>query len=824
MTKKKKQHQNPPKKTPKTSSGDILMKMIRDHSMIILFVLFAAIILAVFNDYIFQRSLYLFQDIASDSLNGYYARFVHFARYIREEGIPMWSFSQGMGQNLYPGHINDPFYLIYYFVGAEKVASTIIYVEISKFLLAGVLTYSYLRLINISKYVSVVGGLTMAFLGYIILGSSGWYGHSTDVLLGIFLLFSFEMYYKKQRWYYLPIAVFLVVANPFRLFLFGIFLFTYIIMRIVDEHGLNYKKIGRVLFFVGLLGAIGFLMSAVFSFGSLYKMINSPRVSGDVGHFSSLKDNPVFAFAPAIHNITAIMRLFSNNLLGVGSNFKGWYNYLEAPVFYTGLLTLILVPQLFVNIDKRKRIIYGAFILLWIIPVIFPYFRYALNAFVGEYYKHGLSLFIPLVLLFMGMVSFSNIVKTNKINPWVLFFTVLGLLSLLYYPYFMSDKFPKRFHPVETDYRNTVRNFILVYGLLVFMIQYKKARNYVYILILIVLCLELGIQANWTVNERDALTRKEYKAKTGYNDYTIEALNQIKKRDSGFFRLSKNYFSNYTKHASLNNAKIQGYFGTPSYYSFNQLNYIRFLKNMNIIEPGKETQTRWANGFMGRPLLQTFGSIKYMLIKGNAGQVYKMMYDSITTVGDVKIYKNKYFLPLGFTYDKYITYKQFKTIKNQTVKDVLMFKSCVLEEGSYPVLRDNLVHAGIPSPKYTFQMLASDVAQRKSDHFNITKFSENHITGTIDIDKHKMLLFTIPYDRGWSATVNGKYIDLQRVNIGFTGILLEPGKHNIKLKYTLPNIKAGLIISLFGLFIFILLFVLDKKFSLFKTDKHTDVD
>ncbi|MFW5804163.1 MAG: YfhO family protein, partial [bacterium] len=727
----------PVKKQPSRVPGEMIQLFIQKHSVLILFSLMLLIILFVFNDYIFQRSLYLFQDIGSDSLNAYYTRFVHFARYLYSEGIPRWSFSQGMGQNLYPGHMGDPFHVIFYIIGAKNVAQAIIYVEISKFLLAGLFTYLYLRIINISKYVSIVGGLIMAFLGYIILGSSGWYGHSTNVLLGVFLLFSFEMYYKKQKWYFLPVAIFLLAANPFRLFLFSIFLITYIIMRVILEKGFNYKLIGRILLFTGIFSLIGLLISAVFIYGDLYKMMNSPRVSGEVGYQDKLSDTPVFSLAPSIHYITVIMRLFSNDLLGTGSNYKGWFNYLEAPVFYSSILTLILIPQLFVNVDKRKKIVLGAFLLLWIIPVIFPFFRYALNAFMGDYYKHGMSTFIPLVLLILGMYSFSYIHKNNRINLTVLIITILVLLALLYYPYFNSDEFPRTFRPINKDLRNTIRNFIMLYGILLFSLMFTKTRNYAYGILLIVLCFELGTQANNTVNKRDTLSRNEFKSKIGYNDYSSNAINYIKKQDTSFFRISRNYLSNYTEHISLNNAQAQDYFGTPSYYSFNQLNYIRFLKAMNIIKPGEEGQTRWSKGFLDRPLLQVFGSIKYRLEKGETKGVYKFIYDSIAQFNDVKVLKNNYFLPFGFTYDQYIPYNQYDTIKNNTVKEVLMLKSCVLESETYPEQRDNLEKGNIPDPNYTLIMLDKDIQERKSPHFQMTKFSENEIKGNIDLEKYK---------------------------------------------------------------------------------------
>jgi uncharacterized membrane protein YfhO len=49
-----------------------------------------------------------------------------------------------------------------------------------------------------------------------------------------------------------------------------------------------------------------------------------------------------------------------------------------------------------------------------------------------------------------------------------------------------------------------------------------------------------------------------------------------------------------------------------------------------------------------------------------------------------------------------------------------------------------------------------------------------------------MLFFTIPFDKGWKIKVNGENKMFSRVNMGFTGIVLPKGKHNIEL-YNVPQ-------------------------------------
>jgi uncharacterized protein (DUF1015 family) len=50
------------------------------------------------------------------------------------------------------------------------------------------------------------------------------------------------------------------------------------------------------------------------------------------------------------------------------------------------------------------------------------------------------------------------------------------------------------------------------------------------------------------------------------------------------------YNNNLILHASTNDAKVQDYWGTRSYHSFNHLNYVRFLSALDIINEKDENQ------------------------------------------------------------------------------------------------------------------------------------------------------------------------------------------------------------------------------------------
>lgn len=72
------------------------------------------------------------------------------------------------------------------------------------------------------------------------------------------------------------------------------------------------------------------------------------------------------------------------------------------------------------------------------------------------------------------------------------------------------------------------------------------------------------------------------------------------------------------------------------------------------------------------------------------------------------------------------------------------------------------------------------------------------VDGTVTLDRSKILLLTIPYCDGWTATVDGKEVQLLQANTMFSALALEPGEHTIHLTYCTPHLKAGLAVSVLG--------------------------
>ena len=73
--------------------------------------------------------------------------------------------------------------------------------------------------------------------------------------------------------------------------------------------------------------------------------------------------------------------------------------------------------------------------------------------------------------------------------------------------------------------------------------------------------------------------------------------------------------------------------------------------------------------------------------------------------------------------------------------------------------------------------------------------------------------FSLPYSKGWSATLDGKPADILRADVGFMAVRVdEPGDHEVVLTYNTPGLKLGAVISLCGIALFVVLVIVGRIF------------
>ena len=79
----------------------------------------------------------------------------------------------------------------------------------------------------------------------------------------------------------------------------------------------------------------------------------------------------------------------------------------------------------------------------------------------------------------------------------------------------------------------------------------------------------------------------------------------------------------------------------------------------------------------------------------------------------------------------------------------------------------------------------------------LSVWEDDRLKGTVDAGMGGTLFTSIPYDKGWTVTVDGQERQPQELFGAFLGIELEPGSHVIECSYLPEGLKEGMMISLF---------------------------
>ncbi|MBS1638281.1 MAG: YfhO family protein [Bacteroidetes bacterium] len=777
------------------ATTDLYQTLLRGKELYWLLAIILVVCYIVFKDFIHLKKVYLFRDIGSDSINIYFPWLTCVSDYLKHDSAPGWSFSQGMGQNIFPIWLGDFFSDALVYFDKSKIPYGLAFMEIIKIFLSGFVFYKFLKELKLSNFSSLIFSLLYAFSGFMIVGGS-WVIFSIEALYIAIILYGFERWLNHRKYFWFVTGVMMLsFLQPFLLLPYTIVLAAYITARYFDMSEPKWKEFAVFLSKTVGLAAIGVAMSAYQLLPDILQYLESPRVGGESTFFEKLKQQETFGLADELLRFTTTFRAFGSDMLGTGNNFRGWQNYLEAPLFYCGIFCLVAFPQFFPSLTKRQKYFYGIITGFFCLPIFFPYFRYAFWAFSGDYFR-TFSLVIILFMVMFSARAVHFIEQKGKINKIVLAVTVVILLILLYTPAAQYKQ------AVNTGLRSMVTFLILAYGGLLFGLSSKGFSSVSKILLLVLCVFEMAYTSNTTVNKRDTVTAAILHDKVGYNDYSVDAVAYLKQTDKSFFRVNKDYSSGLAMHASINDAKVQGYFGTSSYYSFNQKNYIKFLGDFDVINVKDENSTRWAKGLVDRPILFSLASGKYWLSKRTDNAIASMGFDSIQKFGDVKVYKNRYSLPFGFTYSKRIGEEAFKKL-SPTQKDFCALRACVVPK------EDATVFSSMPefnladtTAAINYDNYGAYVNELKKDQFSMTKFTENNFGGTIQVNEPKALFFSFPFDEGWTATVNNAETKLYRLNSGLTGLMLNKGANTVELKFV-PRLKhKGAMISLIAFVLF----------------------
>ena len=105
----------------------------------------------------------------------------------------------------------------------------------------------------------------------------------------------------------------------------------------------------------------------------------------------------------------------------------------------------------------------------------------------------------------------------------------------------------------------------------------------------------------------------------------------------------------------------------------------------------------------------------------------------------------------------------------------------------------------------------SKINNLKTNVMENIKYGNNYISGTVNPTKNGILQITTSYSDGWKVYIDGKEKEVIRVNKAFIGTIIEAGEHVVEFKYETPYLKIGIVYSILGLILYIIVMKVDNR-------------
>ncbi len=93
----------------------------------------------------------------------------------------------------------------------------------------------------------------------------------------------------------------------------------------------------------------------------------------------------------------------------------------------------------------------------------------------------------------------------------------------------------------------------------------------------------------------------------------------------------------------------------------------------------------------------------------------------------------------------------------------------------------------------------------------IERVTDSHLRGSFTAQENQLLMFTIPYDEGWTCYIDGQKTELKHVLDVFMAAEVDTGEHTFEMRFVPTGLRLGAIISLVALLLLPVFLLLIRK-------------
>lgn len=713
-----------------------------------------------------------------------------------KEGNIFWSWTTDLGANFIGSYsfylLGSPFFWLTIPFPNWFVPYLIGPLLILKFGCAAFTSYFYIRRFTRTPQAARLGGLLYAFSGFSVYNIFFNHFHEAIIVFPLLLL-AFEQLITENRRFVFALAVALcAVVNYF--FFFGMVVFTVIYFFVRLFSGAIKVKISR--FFVLIFEAVlGLGIAAFLLYPSILAILSNSRVSSLMltNGWNAIMYGKEQIYANVLQCFFFPPDIPARPVFFPGADVK-WSSL-------GGWLPVFSMVGVFTWFSQRKghwlKRVIGICVFMALIPVL----NSAFYAFNTAYYARWF--YMPILMMCLATVSLTedDTVNWSVGYKWVMGITIAVTAVIGFFPQKNSDgELIFGLYSQSEDgmyvFRFWTACLIAIMSLVILgmlLKELKKDRAAFYRLAVICVCIVSAVYGNVFI----ACGRSHsYEIKEVMIDQLIEG--EVDLEDSDDYRVDV--------YDGVDNTSM--YLGLPGINAFHSVVPASIFEFYDYIGVERSVGSRPETDQAAiRPLL----SVKYLLNRKD-GDSFLDEYDEplmpgyeyLKTSGGYYIYENKNYIPYGFSYNYYMSY-DFCDSYAESSRAALMLKAILLTDEQIEKYGDMLENIEkLELPPYDFETtgttlsltddaMAYDCEQLRETAADSFETDNRGFTAKVTRDRENLVFFSVPYDEGWTAYVNGKQTEIEKVNAGFMAVKVGAGTSTIRFEYLTPGLVDGLI-------------------------------
>lgn len=665
--------------------------------------------------------------------------------YSLKEGSYLWTWFNDLGSDFIGTfsfyNLFSPFNVFTYLFPARWYPYLCSFLTIVKFGVGGLTSYLFLKRYVKNKKLVLLGSLLYSFSGFQF--TNMLFHYYDSVVLFPLLLYALDnLVYDNRKGYFALTVSLLAFTNWFMFIGEVVFVVIYYIVKVIcKSYVFDLKKFFNIL----LEGVFGTLLASVVLVPSLFFTISNPRISNGFTLSSSLK------YSSLINYIEIFRAFFFPSEVMTPRAYLDTANYASVDLYLPFVGSVLAISY---SISKKKSWI-SILMFTCIFFMLVPILNSSFFLFTTSYYARWF--YMPTLVL--ALLSIKCIEENISIKSGtIISFLSLGVMILSYFV--LKYRYPEGKYIHDIKYLIMMISFMII-NLVILILIYKSKNRLKYLFIFTILF--AGIWSNYSIYKYRC-NSLEYNKR--YYNY-IHSYKEIKFDDLVRTNSFTGCFSNQGlifKNGNLLsfNTNMEG----SAFEFYNSVDYQRLVSTSILVDS---------------PLNQ-FLSVKYFIsCTDEEKDDYKLYKDT----KNYKIYLNDNYKEMGFVFNKYISNKEF--LEKST-------------EEKYNIINSMIILDDEQITKYK-DYYNGDVKVNS----NKFKFINNGFISDIDVSKDTLVLYSVPYDKGWKAFNNGREVEIENVDNGMMAIKINKGMNNVKFTYYPRGLKLGLwlsIVSYIGLLIY----------------------